>query len=208
MESGEASQGRDQAQGPRAELRGPLEVWGPTWGPGAEVQSAGACCPFRLRRPSPPSTNLTQLWQPGDPHPDHWAWTWSLPALGSALGCVSCGDGLWGPQLPLMAVLAPAPPQETPPGHPALIPTLSAPPPPSPAAWGPLPCPKAEHPKQPPGGMGASREPGHTKVLCVPALFPAGLLLGTPSVWAFHGGFLWRPGRGPGDGWRTAPALL
>lgn len=101
----------------------------------------------------------SQLWQPGDrlpPRPDHWACLWSLPALGSALGCVSRGDRLWGPQLSLEAVLASASPEETPtPGTPALIPTLCCPLPHhllqpgghSPA-WG------QSTPKQPAGGDG------------------------------------------------------
>lgn len=196
---GRPARGPGPGSGPRGRAQRTLEVWGPTWGPWGRVQSAGACCPFRLAPVHHPATS--QLWQPGDPHPDHWAWTWSLPALGSALGCVSCGDGLWGPQLPLMAVLAPAPPPrgDPPRGTPALIPTLSCPSPTISCSLGATPLPKGGAPPSSHRvGMGASRSPGRTKVLACPALFPAEPAVGDHVSGAFHGGFLWRPGRGPG----------
>ena len=102
---------------------------------------------------------------------------------------------MWGPQLSLVAVLASASPEETPLGH-ALLP----PPPPSPAAWGPLPCLRAEHPQAARGwGWGPLGAQAALRSLCAQPSFLLSGLLGTTCLEGFTVGyFLWHLGQGPG----------
>ena len=102
----------------------PARGLGPGSGPWGRVQSSGASCPFRLAPVHHPATS--QPWQPGNPT------LTTGPRRGlclpwARLGLMSHGDRLWGHQLSLVAVLASASPEETPPGTPALIPMLSCP---------------------------------------------------------------------------------
>lgn len=192
---GRPARGPGQGSGPRGRAQRTLEVWGPTWGPWGRVQSAGAGCPFRLAPVHHPATS--QLWQPGDPHPDHWAWTWSLPSLGSACpGLCSRPRELWGwvvgPPAPLGGSLGLRPPPRGDPPRAPLpsSPRSPAPPPPSPAAWGPLPCLRAEHPQAATGwGWGPLGAQAAPRSLRAPPSFLLSLLLGTTCLERFMVGF-------------------